>query len=107
MVSGALQLSEEKQLLPDFCEPCPPSHLLSFYFCFYQAQRYQVCLLIFMFFFFNSGGLPVSIKRHLSVIHHLNACHLQSTHVINKNRVCFLALPLLSILGLTLSGSVT
>lgn len=61
MVSGALQLSEEKQLLPDFCEPCPPSHLLSFYFCFYQAQRYQVCLLIFMVFFFLTLEVSLSL----------------------------------------------
>lgn len=35
MVSGALQLSEEKQLLPDFCEPFPSSHPLSFRLCLF------------------------------------------------------------------------
>ena len=33
-VSGTLQLLQEEKLLPDFCEPCPSFHFLSFYsFC--------------------------------------------------------------------------
>lgn len=50
-VSGALQLPWEEQPVPDFCVPCPSSHVLPFYswFHFYQALRYQICLLVFMF----------------------------------------------------------
>lgn len=97
-VSGALQLSEEKQLLLGFCKPCPSNLLLSFHFFFLSSTEVPVCLFVFMLFFFKLQSSPnfvfpvslLNISFQLCTIE--NTCHIQSTHVIiqkvNKQESC-------------------